>query len=622
LDTKPDACMDKELFCLWPDRDNLQEEIKNYDLIKIYIDDGIRTIVINPEHINLEQKGFTVQLPEINILKPSRSIRRHSVENITVQMIQNGVLHRGNLINFTPDSFKIEIQSGPLYGANKLNQDAPVTITLLNDQQIKFSGECSILRTRQEKSTISCVLKPNSNHIQRFKAKKYRSFRQKLVPSPNIVFIHPLTGSRVDLPVYDLSGAGFSVEENQRTSVLLPGMIISELEIVLSAGMKVKCKCQVLYRKIINEETHRTIILTGFAILDMEPYDHVQLLSIVFLARNSNLHLSKDLDTDALWRFLFESGFIYPTKYDYLKNHKEEIKSKYKKMYTNAPDITRHITYQEKGEIMGHGSMLRSYENTWLLHHHAASGISSRFAGLYILEQFANYAYNTNKIESLHMNYLLCYYRPENRFPARAFGGATKSVNDPKGCSVDNFVFYKFQGNPEIVFDDLNSWSLKESSNEDLLDLQCYYEEISGGLMLDAMNILPNNSGSLSVIKAYEKLQFKRGIKLYSLKDKGNLLAVFIADMTDTGINMSELTNNIKVLVMEPDNLAKELLESSINEIAKIHYNNSAHVLLFPESYADRNSIIYEKRYSMWIYNIEYSDAYFEFLNKLLRFSK
>ncbi len=622
LNTKPRACMNNELFCFWPDRDNLQEEIKNYKLTNIYIDDGIRTIVINPEHINFEQEGFTVILPEINILKPSRNIRRHPVEKTRVQMIQNGVLHRGNLINFTPDSFRIEIHSGTHHEANRLNPDAPVTITLLNDQQIKFSGECNIIRTSREKNTISCVLKPNNNHIRRFKAKEYRSFRQKLIPSPNIVFIHPFTGSRVDLPVYDLSGAGFSVEEDQRISILLPGMIISELEIVLSTGMKVKCKCQVLYRKIVDKDKNRTTVLTGFVILDIKPYDHVQLLSIIFLARNSNLHLSKDLDTDALWRFLFESGFIYPTKYDYLKNHKEEIKSIYKKIYTNAPDIARHITYQEKGEILGHGSMLRSYENTWLLHHHAASGTSNRFAGLYILEQFANYAYNTNKIDSLHMNYLLCYYRPENRFPARAFGGAAKSVNDPKGCSVDNFVFYKFQGNPEKVFDDLDSWSLEESSYEDLLDLQGYYEEISGGLMLDAMDILPDNSGSLSVIKAYRKLQFKREIKLYSLKHNGNILAIFMADMTDTGINMSELTNNIKVIVMQPDNLTKELLESSINEIAKKHYNNFAHVLLFPDSYADKNSMTYEKKYSMWIYNVDYSDAYFEFLSKLLRFSK
>ena len=79
LDTKPMACVDNELSCLWPDRDNLQEEIKNYNLSEIYIDDGIRTIVINPEHVNFKQEGFTVHLPEVNILKPPRKTRRFPV---------------------------------------------------------------------------------------------------------------------------------------------------------------------------------------------------------------------------------------------------------------------------------------------------------------------------------------------------------------------------------------------------------------------------------------------------------------------------------------------------------------------------------------------------------------
>jgi len=622
LNTRPKACMNNELTCLWPDRENLQEEIKKYDLSEIYIDDGIRTIVINPEHVNFEQDGFTVHLPEVNILKPPRKTRRYPVVKTRVQMIQNGVLYRGKLMNFTPDSFKIEVQSGTTHAANRFNPDAPVTVTLLNDQQIKFSGECTIIRSCQRKTTVPCVLKPNSNQIQRFKAKEYRSFRQKLIPSPNIVFIHPFTGSRVDLPVYDLSGAGFSVEEDQRSSILLTGMIISELEIVLSTGMKVKCKCQVLYRKITDEDEHRTTVLTGFSILDMDPYDHVQLLSIIFLAKNKNLHLSKDLDPDALWRFLFESGFIYPSKYAYLKEHKEEIKSIYNKIYTNAPDIARHITYQEKGEILGHMSMLRSYENTWLMHHHAASNTANMGAGLYVMDQLSNYAYNANKIESLHLDYLICYFRPENRFPARIFGGAEKSVNNPKGCSVNNFVFYKFQGNPEKIFDDLGSFTLEESNNEDLLNLESYYEDISGGLMLNALDILPGNSGSAGVKKAYEKLQFKRDIKLYSLKANSELLAVLIADMTDTGLNMSELTNNIKIIIMQPESLSKETLDMSINEIAKIHYENSVHVLLFPDSYADRNSMKYEKKYSMWIMNLEYSDLYFKYLKKLMRFVK
>ncbi len=622
LDTKPKACIDSQLSCLWPVQNKNQNDIRNYNLTKIYIDDGIRTIVINPEHVNYEQEGFTIDLPEINILKPPRRTRRSSVIKTNVQMIQNGSLYRGILKNFTPDSLKVEIQTESQNTLNRLNPEVPVSITLLIDQQIKYSGECNLIRVNQDKNSLSCILKPNNNQIQRFKTKEYRSFRQKLIPSPDIVFIHPFTGTRVDLPIYDLSGAGFSVEEDERTSVLLPGMIISNLEIVLSTGMKVNCKCQVLYRKIISEEKNRTTMLTGFVILDMDPYDHVQLLSIIFLARNKNLHLSKDLDPDALWRFLFESGFIYPSKYAYLKEHKEEIKSSYNKIYTNAPDIARHVTYQDKGEILGHMSMLRTYENTWLMHHHAASNTSNMGTGLYVMDQLSNYAYNANKIESLHLNYLICYFRPENRFPAKIFGGAEKSVNNPKGCSVNSFAFFKFKGNPEKVFDDLGSFSLEESDNEDLCNLESYYDDISGGLMLKALDILPGNNGSSSVIKAYEKLNFKRGIKLYSLKTDGELLAVFIADMTDTGLNMSELTNNIKVIIMQPDNISKETLDISINEIAKIHYKNSVHVLLFPDSYADKNSMKYEKKYSMWIMNLEYSDAYFKYMKKLMRFVK
>jgi len=622
LNMKPKACIDSQLSCLWPERADLQEEIKNYNLKEIYIDDGINTIVINPEDVNLEQEGFTIHLPDINEFKPSRKTRRLCAKNTQVQMVQNGVLYRGKLINFTPGSFEIEIQSGVNPASGILNSDVPITVTLLNDGQIKFSGESTIIRISKGGNFTSCVLAPIYNHIQRFKAKEYRSVRQKLIPSPNIVFIHPFTGARVDLPIYDLSGAGFSVEEDQRNSTLLPGMIISELEIVFTTGMAVKCKCQVLYKKTIDEDSRKKHVLNGFTILDMTPYDHAQLLSIIFLAKNKNLHLSKDLDSDSFWRFLFDSGFIYPAKYAHLKNHKEKIKSTYKKIYTNTPDIARHVTYQEKGEILGHASMLRSYEKTWLIHHHAASHHANMGAGLYVMDQLASYAYNAHKIQSLQLDYLLGYFRPQNKFPVRVFGGSAKSIADPQKCSVDEVAFLKFHANVESVFDDLGPYRLVESSNEDLLNLESYYEEISGGLMLKALDILPFNSGNTGVIKAYEKLQFKREMKLYSLKTDSELMAVFIVDKTDTGMNMSELTNNIKVIVVQPDNLPIKILESGINEIVKLYFEKSAHLLLFPDTYADKNSMVYEKKYNMWILNVEDSDGFYKYLKKMLRFVK
>ncbi len=622
LAVKPKACMDTKLFCYWPDHVNLQKDIENYNLVNLFIDDGINTAIIEPESVDYQDTGFTIDLPEINSLKQPRKTRRHQAIKIDAQLIQNGALYRGSLVDFTPDSFKIEIRIKTLNPANMFNPDAPVTITLTDDQQIKYSGECSIIRTSHSRNIFTCVVMPNNSQIQRFQSKEYRANRQKLVPSPGIVFSHPLTGARVDLPVYDISPTGFSVTEDQSTSILLPGMVIPDLKIVFSTGMQLKCKTQVLFRKEIDKNKSHNVFLNGFTILEMEPSDHVQLLSIAFQARNNKIHISKSLDPDALWRFLFETGFIYPSKYDNLKEHKAEVKKTYEKLYVDTPDIARHITFQESGAILGHVSILRTYENTWLMQHHAALNSSNKGAGLYVMDQLGYYAYNANKIKSNKMNYILGYYRPENKFPSRIFGGVTESVNDLKGCSIDNFAFFRYKMNPERVFDDLGTLSLNESSYEDLLDLQGYYEKVSGGLMLDAMDILPDNSGSISVIKAYEKLNFKRDIKLFSLKANGILSAVFIVDVANMGINMSELTNSIKVIITEPETLTSEILDTSLNELAIKYYDTSPHILLYPAGYAEDNSIKYEKTYSMWIYNIEHSDAYFKYFSKLMRFVK
>ena len=85
---------------------------------------------------------------------------------------------------------------------------------------------------------------------------------------------------------------------------------------------------------------------------------------------------------------------------------------------------------------------------------------------------------------------------------------------------------------------------------------------------------------------------------------------------------MSELTNNIKVLVMDQDNLKLNILENCINELIKNHFDNYAHILLFPASYADRNSMKYEKKYSLWILDVDHSDGFYKYLKRMLRFVK
>ena len=132
------------------------------------------------------------------------------------------------------------------------------------------------------------VLEPLKNHIQRFKHKEYRSMRQKITPSPDIIFRHPLTQKIISLKVVDISGSGFSVEEAENNAVLLPGMIIPELELNFANSLKVKCRAQVLYQNTSKDGQNENRVQCGLALLDMDIQHHSNLLAFLHQAKNKN----------------------------------------------------------------------------------------------------------------------------------------------------------------------------------------------------------------------------------------------------------------------------------------------------------------------------------------------
>ena len=119
----------------------------------------------------------------------------------------------------------------------------------------------------------------------------------------------------VSLKVVDLSGSGFSVEEDEKVALLLPGMIVPELELFFADSYTSKCKAQVVYRKICDDEDKGVWVKCGLAILDMSVDDNVRLLSLLHQAHDKRFYLCSTVDLDELWHFFFETGFIYPEKY-------------------------------------------------------------------------------------------------------------------------------------------------------------------------------------------------------------------------------------------------------------------------------------------------------------------
>ena len=58
--------------------------------------------------------------------------------------------------------------------------------------------------------------------------------------------------------------------------------------------------------------------------MDIVTYN--RLSHIVMNIIDPNIHIADEVDADQLWKFLFESGFIYPKKYNLVQSHRQPMK--------------------------------------------------------------------------------------------------------------------------------------------------------------------------------------------------------------------------------------------------------------------------------------------------------
>ncbi|HJV67409.1 MAG TPA: pilus assembly protein PilZ [Geomonas sp.] len=618
LRARPLPCGGERVECLWEQGESLRELLRSYRFDHLLIPDGKSYLVVNSESVQVDEQRLSLVLPPACREFQARRIKRHAASGVLVQMLQHAALFEGELVDFTPVSLRVAGAATAPSTFQWFNPETEVTLRLVKGGSILCSGSFR-MANHAWNSTQQVVLRQSHDAIQRFKKKRYRNSRQQLLPSPNIVFDHPLIDKRINLKVADLSGTGLSVEESESDSVLMVGLVIPQLRISFAHGFSMNCSAQVVSRTVCEELRERTV-RCGLVILDMEVRDHVKLLSILHQVKNERSYVCTDIDLNDLWDFFFETGFIYPGKYAHFQSNKEQIKLTYAKLYGDNPQIARHFIYLERGVILGHLAMVRFYSNSWMIHHHAARRSVTIKAGLAVLEQVSQYLNELENFAFAHLRHVYCYYRPDNKFPNRVFGGFARRNQDPRVCSQDSFGYFHFQGEahpgrlPE-------GWQLAASSHFDLTELGSFYRFHSGGLLLEAFDLLGPQSDADQLEREYRALGFTKEKFYYSLKKEGSLKAFLLVNRTDAGFNMAELTNCVTLIVLDEE-LPRELAELSLQQVCHHYEEGSMPVLGYPLSWLDRRSVSYEKNYVLWILNLQYTDNYFEYCQGLFGFMK
>ena len=607
-----ESCTAGEIRCRWP-----QEAIPvptNITPLNLIVDDGLSLVLLPIRVIDRYEEGFSFAIPEEGRLLGKRQARRHRCGGISATVTQNGFLARGDLLDFSPFAFQVRLIPDANVSFTWMNRKHPFSICLQEDERILFSGPCRCLRQMGGPFEKELVLAPLKNEINRFQKQKKRNPRLHVMPPPSLRFEHPFFKKPVQRDVVDMTAAGFAVEERTEDALLLPGMIIPNTEICYAGMMEMTCDAQVIYRR----EVKKGRVRCGLAILNMDFRTYSRLGHIVAHAEDPHASIGAKVEMDALWEFFFDTGFIYPRKYHLLQSSREEFKETYRRLYREDQEIAAHFTCGENGRIYGHVSMIRAYQRAWMIHHLAAKTMNGRRLGLTVLKHILWFFEGLYRYPAIRMDYLIFYFRPENHFPNLFFGGFARDFNNPRGCSIDLFS-YRNQPmkTPQIPLPD--GWQFTDFSTRHLPELERFYRQTSGGLLLDVLGLGLTDGEDEPLSAVYKRHGFVRGWSAHALTGNDMLKAVLIANHSDIGINLSEFLNGIKIIVTDPDGLPWEILQNALTRLTPSYPNSTVPVMISPATYPGAGTAPAEKHYLMWIMDTQYGREYQEYMQRKTR---
>jgi hypothetical protein len=604
-------------------------DLNRHKPLNLVIDNRKSLIVFPVDLQSINQESLVLMMPEKAHSYSKRKAVRHTCEGVDAEIVQGRLNVHGVLEDINPNDLRVCLNI-----PEDINSANPLFLKLSQDNQTYFMGECQLVRSDNEGSYI--ILKPVHSNRPVLKTRKYPNERVRIMPQPVIQFIHPLCGLAVQNKMDDISTSGFSVTVPDKESLLIPGMIIPQMTLQLP-GMSnnIKCAAQVIYRRKQNKDLAKY----GFYILDMSLHDQRRLFDAVNKVIDPHVNIAGKVNMDSLWELFFDSGFIYPDKYGVISPHTEALKETYRKLYAEeGRDIFTHLTYQDQGQIYAHMSMVKAYENSWIIHHLAARPMRGIRTGLKVLNHFVNYIDCLYRlpVSSKTMRYNFCYYRPENSFSDYYFGGIYRTLKRREICSLDLFSYMSMSVESKI--NKLpDGWSIERFSKDDLILMRDYYNGLDGGMMLDAFALecraaengelsgkasgVSLNNNNNNIMSMYNKVGLKRESKVFSIRHNGFIKAALIVDSSDMGINMSELLNSIKVIVID-NTLPWSILQDSVSTVGKVYGIDTIMILIFPLNYLEQQGIECKKRYYLWVINTNLDGSEKDVVKEHVRIAK
>lgn len=331
----------------------------------------------------------------------------------------------------------------------------------------------------------------------------------------------------------------------------------------------------------------------GFEFVDLSEGAFRSIERLIMETRNQALKEARVENLDELWKFFFDTGFIYDEKRRLLASRFDRIRESYERLLSEKNNVFKKIVYKRNAQVYAHVSALAHYDTTWLIQHLAASKYEGKSTSIEVVMAILDFfiqMYNELKPQA---SYIQFYYRPENYYPATVFGGALKRLTNPKRGLAFTYGYYL---GITSTSDD-SSLKIREAKGSEIDQFEKLVVTTLPPLQIRAEGLCKEEINIKNTQNSYRKFSLEKSRTLLTLPGVG----FATVETSELGLNLSELTNVIRVFPFESHGV-NPLVEQTWSWLNK---NNMGYhtLLLRKEQEVDFSSSLFkkEKDYVCWM---------------------
>jgi hypothetical protein len=332
---------------------------------------------------------------------------------------------------------------------------------------------------------------------------------QPVAPEPMVVeLLSPLLSGPAVKLVRDISGSGFSFEIDAETELFPPGMRFTRIEL-RSGDQKIGCRGQV--RNLARIPERPRVLRCGVEFEALDESARIRLAEIIMRSRFPALRDGRDVSFEDLWDFFVRTKFMYPDKMQKLRPLLPQIRQTFDSATARSNRVFKSVAFMRDQEMVGYASGLRAYRNTWMNQHLAASagGRGGRLLnfGVYFSQ-------------NVDLEYCKIFYRPENRWPARVFGGFARNISDPQISDLRLFSYFTLPTDSDLI-PAVPGIEVVEADADQLAIAERYFVAKERGLILKANDLSRGGLQLSELDREFAEIGLQRRRRVLFASDRG-----------------------------------------------------------------------------------------------------